>query len=311
MERNFYALFCQVVQIDGTVRGDLIALGSEIIIGNNGRIEGSILAASPTVQINGYVGGSIRSVSNELLITKSATLTGQTSDISAFALIFKSDTTLPGDVWLVGRDVRFNSAIRGEKYTYLLPPLLPQTLSKRLADWLWATAQGWFGLVTLGLIATLNLHQTLNRITDIIRRRPIATLRRGEGLFIKGGLGAILLTFVLIGWSGLLVIASLGGFVVVLGISVAGILIGLLGIAVLLFGVVSPVIVALAISKGYQRSLNNVPKGQAEFIGLMVGALIVAALSNLPLIGIIFVQIFGAVGIGALWQSWRDNQKEA
>jgi hypothetical protein len=73
--RNFHALLCPKVQIDGIVRGDLIALGGEIIISAGGRIEGSILAVGASIHVNGGVGGSIRALSHELIITKTASHT--------------------------------------------------------------------------------------------------------------------------------------------------------------------------------------------------------------------------------------------
>lgn len=307
VERNFYALLCQTVQIDGTVRGDLIALGGTVIIGESGRVEGSVLGAGLAIQVRGRVGGSIRTLSNELTIAKSASLTGRTADISALALTFQSDALLPGDVWLAGRDARFNAPVQGQKYTALLPPSLPLTPAKLLADWIWATVQGWLGLMALGLFGLLSFPISIRHVADIMKTHPLLVWRRGEKLFFGGLLGLILLLLVGIGIVALLTVFSLGGLLVIGGIALGGLLITGLTIGLILFGLVAPALAALGISRWYQARLTHLPKGQAEFIGLLFGALIVAAFGNIPYIGIVFAQCFAAFGTGALWIYLRQR----
>jgi hypothetical protein len=306
--RNFHALLCPKVQIDGIVRGDLIALGGEIIISAGGRIEGSILAVGASIHVNGGVGGSIRALSHELIITKTASLTGQNADVFAAALTFQSASKLPGDVWLAGRDARFLAPVNGKKYLALLPPDLPITPARRLADWIWGTVQGWFALVTLGLFALLNERERLDQVAGLIQADPVKAWWRGELLFLRVIAGIVPALLIAIGLVGVLAVASFGGLTVIAGVGVLALLIGIGGTLLLVTGVIAPLIAAVAVGRRYVRRLGDLPKGHAEFIGLLAGALVVAGLGNLPFIGIVFAQGFAAVGVGALWLYFQNLQ---
>jgi hypothetical protein len=211
-------------------------------------------------------------------------------------------------VWLAGRDARFLAPVNGKKYLALLPPDLPITPARRLADWIWGTVQGWFALVTLGLFALLNERERLDQVAGLIQADPVKAWWRGELLFLRVIAGIVPALLIAIGLVGVLAVASFGGLTVIAGVGVLALLIGIGGTLLLVTGVIAPLIAAVAVGRRYVRRLGDLPKGHAEFIGLLAGALVVAGLGNLPFIGIVFAQGFAAVGVGALWLYFQNLQ---
>ncbi|MDX1450414.1 MAG: polymer-forming cytoskeletal protein, partial [Acidimicrobiia bacterium] len=66
VEEDLYALG-QRVQIDGTIEGDLVALGVEEVR-VNGTVTGSVIAGGAAVVIDGSVGGSVRAVAGTISV---------------------------------------------------------------------------------------------------------------------------------------------------------------------------------------------------------------------------------------------------
>lgn len=299
VERNHYALFCTVVQVDGLIRGDLIAFGQTVIV--NGTVEGSVLAAGVEIIVNGQVGGSIRAASGELTLTQSASLSGRTSDISAVAIHLSSAIPIPGDVWFAGRSAEFKGGVNGETYLALLPPELPSTPSKRLADFFFGTVQTVFSLMTVGLIGLTRGRSRLERAADRIVRRPLRVFVIGQACFWAVPLIMIAAILILVGAAGVLSALSLGGLSVIAGIVAVCLVSFGIGAGVIGFGVLAPLIAAYTVGRWYRtRYLTGVPGGTAHFIGLLTGTLIIAVLSHLPGIGIIAFQMIAAWGMTGL-----------
>lgn len=79
----------EIVEVSGTVKGDLYALGVDIIV--SGNVEGDLLAVGEKVVISGEVGQDVRIVAKEVyidgLVSKNTTIVAETIVISHSALL--------------------------------------------------------------------------------------------------------------------------------------------------------------------------------------------------------------------------------
>jgi cytoskeletal protein CcmA (bactofilin family) len=88
--------------LDGTVNGDVVALGRIITI--NGTVDGDVMAAGQTIVVNGTITGAIRMAGSALLLGEQASIGG---DIMAPATALRSATEAPSDRTLSSRAVKF------------------------------------------------------------------------------------------------------------------------------------------------------------------------------------------------------------
>ncbi|OGM20869.1 hypothetical protein A2714_00400 [Candidatus Woesebacteria bacterium RIFCSPHIGHO2_01_FULL_38_9] len=102
----------EVVEVSGTVNGDLIVAGGEVLV--EGVVNGDLIAAGGKVRLTGEVTQNVRAVGGELSINgkvgRNIIVAGGDIDISA--------ADLGGGVIILGGDVRISSPIKGDLLVY-------------------------------------------------------------------------------------------------------------------------------------------------------------------------------------------------
>ena len=102
--------FAEIITVDGTVEGDLIAAGKEIHI--NGTVEGDLIGAAQTIIINGKVGDDARIAGFELRISENGQV-GDDINAAGFSLVAQEGSQIGGDVYVVGRQVELSGQLDG------------------------------------------------------------------------------------------------------------------------------------------------------------------------------------------------------
>ena len=134
--------------LNGTIKGDLLAVGSAVIIGPSGVVEEDLMAAGQAVVINGTVGDDARIAGSVLSMGNSAEVGGDLvafgysfeaepgSTIGRDALVFGSQAVLSGDVErnvIAGSGgLQINGSVGGDVTAEVggpgdVPPISPMT----------------------------------------------------------------------------------------------------------------------------------------------------------------------------------------
>lgn len=303
--------------VDGTVKGDLFCAGGDLTI--NGRVEGDVLCAGQTITVGGTVTGDIRVAGSLVLIRGkvggNATAGGATvtvtregaiaGDLTGGASTMILDGTVGRDMLLgagsatlngtIGRDVNasFSSVSVGQgakvggnfHYMSERETVLPQGViagktefTKQTAEdrttatdsiaWALATA---LAFMLLGLVVTL-IAPRLVHTAALLPSRQVALA------FLVGFAGLILIPIV----AGLFAITGLGLLVT-----------GALLLAWLLMLLLSGVFVSY-----YVGSLVLKKRGRNALLIVLVGALLVAMVTMIPVIGMVMFIATVCTGMG-------------
>lgn len=109
---DFYFL-CRVLDVRGTIDGDLLGIGSEIHLYPTATVTGDIWTAGGRLRIEGAVGDDIHFVGVTALISERARISGNRTDLAALALSVEimPGAILPGDLLVYGYQVEINGAV--------------------------------------------------------------------------------------------------------------------------------------------------------------------------------------------------------
>jgi cytoskeletal protein CcmA (bactofilin family) len=100
VEDDLY-LFGNTITIDGTVKGDVVAFGSIITIGQTGVVEGDLMAAGQSVIVNGQVQDDAR-IAGAVLLLDSGSMIGDDLLGAGYSLDARPDSQISKDVLFGG-----------------------------------------------------------------------------------------------------------------------------------------------------------------------------------------------------------------
>ncbi len=112
---DFYFL-CRILEVRGTIDGDLLGIGSEVQIFPTGTVTGDIWFAGGRLRIEGTVGDDIHFAGVSVLISDKAHIVGERTDLVALALNVEimPDAYLPGDLLVYGYQIEVNGVVGGD-----------------------------------------------------------------------------------------------------------------------------------------------------------------------------------------------------
>lgn len=115
IEEDFYFL-CRVLEIHGTIDGDLLGIASNITIERTAVITGDVFIAGGKLVIAGTIGDDVRFAGVNLSIADGASFTHERIDVASAALNTEvaEGTTIPGDLLVYGYQVRVNGTVQGD-----------------------------------------------------------------------------------------------------------------------------------------------------------------------------------------------------
>ena len=103
VEGNVYA-FGEFVTIDGTVTGDLVTMGSTIVIGSEGVVQGDLMAAGSELRVEGAVEGDLRGAGYLVRIAEGGSVGGEVLS-AGFSLEVDPGAVVEGEARLGGYQV--------------------------------------------------------------------------------------------------------------------------------------------------------------------------------------------------------------
>ena len=106
--RDFYVTTGEVVEIFGTVEGDLIALGGQLLV--DGNVTGDLIAIGGTVKVTGQVGQDLRVIGGQVSVSGSV---GQNVLMIGGSLDLERTADLGKGLILIGGNGNLLSPVRG------------------------------------------------------------------------------------------------------------------------------------------------------------------------------------------------------
>lgn len=298
---NLYASGGQV-RVEGTVEGDLVASGGQVTV--TGAVNGDVLAGSGNVDISGQVGGDVRAGAGQVTIGGSvegdlAVGAGQVTIASSGRVgedfVFGSGrTTLDGEVagdvlGSTGNYVRRGTVGGTEDVT------VRRERERTLGDLLLAALGRFVAVLVLGALLLWLLPRVVDGAAGTLRRRPWGSL--GIGILGVVGFVVLLLAVILV-----VVLLAIGLGLIRLG-DLVGITIfgGGTLLAALTFLFFLTVFYVAHAAVGLWLGRLAIRGGTAAtWLALILGVLVVVALSSLPVVGGWLGLVIALLGLGAL-----------
>lgn len=112
---DFYFL-CRILEVKGTIDGDLIGVATDVIVYPEAVITGDIWVASGRLKVEGTVGDDVHFGGLTMLLEESAEFTHDQIDIASVALNteIKEGVSLPGDMLVYGYQVIVAGTVGGD-----------------------------------------------------------------------------------------------------------------------------------------------------------------------------------------------------
>ncbi|MCC6800838.1 MAG: hypothetical protein IT325_12030 [Anaerolineae bacterium] len=112
---DFYFL-CRVLEVRGTIDGDLLGIGSEVHIYPTATVTGDVWVAGGRLRVEGAVGDDLHFAGMNVLISEKARISGERTDLLALALNVEimPDAHLPGDLLVYGYQAEINGLVGGD-----------------------------------------------------------------------------------------------------------------------------------------------------------------------------------------------------
>lgn len=294
-----------LVRVEGTVDGDLFASAGQVQI--TGTVTGDLMAGGGTIGVDGEVDGDVRvaggrvavagTVGEDLLVAGGQVRLASSGEVGEDLLFGTAQMTLDGTVdgdvlGTAGTYVNRGSIGGTETVTIQEPEDTAPTATDRVLD-----AAG--RLVSVLLIAALALWlapRLIDEPTRTLRGRPLMSLLVGAGglvaiaigvpvLLVVGAVLAVALTFI-----------GLGDLVGLVVLTVIAVLVLVALVLVLALGFAAPAIVGLALGD----LIVPGSAGHRRWWALLVGVLLVVAVSAVPVVGGWFAFFVALFGFGAL-----------
>jgi cytoskeletal protein CcmA (bactofilin family) len=315
------------VVVDGTVEGDLVVASSSVTI--NGLVQGDVVAGAGQLIVNGEVDGDVRVGAGRITLTGSV---GEDLLAGAGQIDVAADGSVGEDLIFGAGDVTMRGVVAGSVYgsatTYSsrngsvggsenvtldtgFEPSEPA-----LSEPVRIAADALRQLLTVVLFGAVGLWLVpgaLRASESALRRRPLASVGMGIGILVGYIIQfiAVILLMILVGVAlGSVSLDGLAGIAIWAGI--VDLMISTLALVVAASFVVDAVVgLALAqlVARGWAQS-----RWQELFL-LVVGALIVVAVTSLPEIGGIVKLCVIVLGLGAMTvaaaEAWQRRHPPA
>jgi cytoskeletal protein CcmA (bactofilin family) len=299
------------VLIEGTVDGDLIAAAGQITI--SGEVSGDVMASAGAVDISGDIGGDARvasgqssvsgSIGEDLFIASGQTTIADSGQVGE-DLVFGSgrmamNGTVGGDVLGAAGDYDRTGTVAGTE-NVTIRDVEPPTFTERVLD----AVQRFISILLVAALFLWLAPRLMDEPTMTLKQRPLASL----GIGVVGVFAfcvVVLLVFlvaVLLGIGvGLLGLSDLvGAIVFAAGVSVA--VLAFLFYIITVFG--APAWVGMALGS-LALSLDSIPRRLAA---LIIGLVVVVALSSIPVAGRWIGLIVALFGLGAAILAFRPRR---
>jgi hypothetical protein len=111
-----YYFICRVIDVYGTIDGDLIGVASSITIHTGGVVSGDLWVGGGKLIVEGTVGDDVHFGGLSVAITPSARFTTSRVDVASFALNteIQQNAVLPGNLLVYGYQATINGAVGGD-----------------------------------------------------------------------------------------------------------------------------------------------------------------------------------------------------
>lgn len=313
VESDLYASGGQV-HIEGTVDGDLLVAAGQVTI--SGQVSGDVMASAGLVDISGQVMGDVRAAVGQLTVSGSI---GEDLFIAAGQgtvaasgevgedLVFGNgqmtlDGTVDGDVLGAAGNYSRQGTVAGAENVTINADEAPTVAERSLS----ALQR----LVSIFLVAALFLWLASGVIEEpaqTLRRRPLAAL--GAGLVGLIGFGVLVVVVILVA-----VLVGIGAALVGLGDLVGAVTfaaaVAAAGLVLLLFLATvfgAPAWVGVSLG-GMALGLDSAAR---RWAALIVGLVVVVALTSLPVVGGWLALAVVVFGLGALILALRPRRPVA
>jgi cytoskeletal protein CcmA (bactofilin family) len=112
---DFY-FTCRVLEVKGTIVGDLLGVASNITITSTGVVTGDLWVGGGKLVIDGTVGDDIHFAGISLFVSSKARFTHDRIDIvsAAFNTEIKQGASVPGDLLAYGYQVKIDGTVGGD-----------------------------------------------------------------------------------------------------------------------------------------------------------------------------------------------------
>ena len=112
---DFY-FFCRLLDVYGTIDGDLIGVAAEITLHRGSKVTGDLWVGGGRLLVEGTVGDDIHFAGLTVIITETVRFTDSRIDLVAAALNveLRADAVLPGDLLVYGYQARVSGTVGGD-----------------------------------------------------------------------------------------------------------------------------------------------------------------------------------------------------
>lgn len=296
--RDLLAAGSEIVVAPGAVIGRDVALGSSQAR-LNGRVTRNAYVGANGIEVGGVIGGNAK-----MAVGDTAVLTGTWMTSGDPGLRFTGDGRIAGDLTLQRPDADTAAlpigAVGGQVVFAPIAGVTIQPRPRPVAGFL----SSFFGAALAGLLLLWLARPRLQGVWEKVRAAPAPSLGYGAlavvGLPIAALLGVLSLGLLV----GTLLLLRLGG----LGLPLA-----LIGTPVLLGGAALIAWLALLGAQGFAAYLLGTwavhaarPQATvAPVAAVLIGALLVALLLQIPVVGALFLLTALLLSLGALWLTLR------
>ena len=304
------------IRVDGRIQGDLFAWGGQVDI--NGPVEGSVFAAGGTVNVRSEVNGDVRVAGGQVQaegVTRGDLLVGsgqftlaQAGRVGGDLILGAGRATVDGAVAgaVLGNTGQYNrsGSVTGREEVTLSTPRAEPSTTDRVLDWL----RRYLTLLLIGALLLLLRPRFTRTTANMVRERVLMSAGFG-GATIAGFIGLwLVIILVLIVAAIVLGLLGFGGLLVafISGLLLLGAVATYLFVLALVY--LAHVIAGYALGRlAFDRTTVEEPT--RDWLALVLGVLVVAALTAVPILGTLVSIVVVLVGLGALVLAlWRARR---
>jgi cytoskeletal protein CcmA (bactofilin family) len=303
VEGDLYAS-ARTVRVEGTIEGDLIAAGGDVHV--TGEVTGDLMAGSGSVEVSGRVGGDARlgagqvtvagSVGEDLLVGVGQITITSSGEVGEDFIFGTGRTTLDGRVAgdVLGSTGTYDrrGSVGGVERVNIRQPEEEPTIADRLLGAL----RRFVSVLIVGALLLWLAPRFFGGSSELVRRRALASVGVGALTLIAFILLVVLMFIVLLLLGLLLGVLGLGSLLAVLVFGSLLLLIVLAFLITVTLGFVGPAIVGLAVG----RLLLPDTAASRRWAALVLGVLVVVALSSIPVVGPWIGFLIALFGLGAV-----------
>jgi hypothetical protein len=310
------------VTVDGTVDGDLVALGGQIQL--NGTVTGDVVVAGGSVTLGGTVGGDVRAaggqvnlvgeIGEDAAVAGGQLLLGPGGSVGEDLILSAGQATVSGTVaggiaGTAGTYQRTGSVGGSDEVT---TQAVEPGRQSSAADHVFDAVRQFVAVVLLGALLLWIAPVFMTDAAATLRARPLPSLGFGVLGFIAFVAGLIVLVIAIVVLGLLFGILTLGSLVAIEGV---GGLLALFG-TVFAFVIATAFLVDAVVGLTLGTLVTPLPSTYWSRLGLLAaGAAVVVILTSLPIIGGWLKLLVVLLGLGAMvlvaWRWWQSRGTEA